>query len=119
MLWRRTALGAVLLSSRVAGLAIDRMPLRASVGRGLRGGATGPQAAVAGAQEAAIAVPLTSASLAASDAAASEWTGDMMVVPVWEAKEGESIALGAEAEALDKSLSGAVADLIADNEFKG
>lgn len=64
-------------------------------------------------------MPLTSASLAASDAAASEWTGDMMVVPVWEAKEGESIALGAEAEALNAALSGAVADLIADNEFKG
>ncbi|EOD25490.1 aminopeptidase [Emiliania huxleyi CCMP1516] len=94
------------------------LPHRFSRGVALRGGAS-PRAAAAGAQEAATAVPLTSASLVASDAAASDWTGDMMVVPVWEAKEGESIALGAEAAALDAALSGAVADLIADSEFKG
>jgi len=94
------------------------LPHRFSRGVALRGGAS-PRAAAAGAQEAATAVPLTSASLASSDAAASDWTGDMMVVPVWEAKEGESIALGAEAVALDAALSGAVADLIADSEFKG
>ena len=43
----------------------------------------------------------------------------MILVPLWEVQKGETPALGPDATALDASLSGAITDLIADNEFVG
>jgi len=123
MLWKKTlGYSALLLAPRVSGFALDatRPIVRLDPSRMLlRGGATVPRAAIAGAQEAATAVPLTTAAFSTSDAAASSWSGDLMVVPLWQVKKGETPELTPEAKALDEALEGAVSDLIADNEFEG
>ena len=85
-----------------------------------RGGANARMGTVASSPSVDAAVPLTSASLIASDAEAAEWTGDLMVVPFYEAAEKDKpIELSPAAAALDEALSGALTDLIADAEFEG
>ena len=118
---------AMLLVTRlVTGLALDRAALPAirSTTRALRLHspvlqARSPVTVAAGAVEVTTAVPLTTATFAASDATASEWSGDMIIVPLWQADKGERPALGPSAQALDDKLAGAVSDLIADAEFEG
>ena len=118
---------AMLLVTRlVAGLALDRaaLPAMRSTTRALRVHspvlqARSPVTVAAGAVEVTTAVPLTSATFVASDAAASEWSGDLIVVPLWQAAKGERPTLGPSAQALDDKVAGAVADLIADAEFEG
>jgi leucyl aminopeptidase len=63
------------------------------------------------------AVPITSAQLVASDAAPAEWSGDLLVVPFWQSDD--AVVLDGASQALDAALSGALADLIADADFKG
>ena len=105
---------AMLLVTRlVTGLALDRAALPAMRGttRALRLHspvlqARSPVTVAAGAVEVTTAVPLTTATFAASDAAASEWSGDMMIVPLWQADKGERPTLGPSAQALDDKLAG-------------
>ena len=118
---------AMLLVTRlVTGLALDRaaLPAMRSTTRALRLHspmlqARSPVTVAAGAVEVTTAVPLTTATFAASDATASEWSGDMIIVPLWQADKGERPTLGPSAQALDDKLAGAVSDLIADAEFEG
>ena len=117
---------ALRVMNLVAGLALDRAALSAmrSTTRALRVHspvlqARSPVSVAAGAVEVTTAVPLTSATFVASDAAASEWSGDLIVVPLWQAAKGERPTLGPSAQALDDKVAGAVADLIADAEFEG
>ena len=116
----------LLVTRLVAGLALDRAALSAmrSTTRALRVHspvlqARSPVSVAAGAVEVTTAVPLTSATFVSSDAAASEWSGDLIVVPLWQAAKGERPTLGPSAQALDDKVAGAVADLIADAEFEG
>lgn len=115
----------LLVTRVIAGLAIDRSALPAwrSTARALRHSpvlqARTVVSVAAGAQEAATAVPLTTATIVTSDEAASEWSGDLIVVPLWQAAKGELPTLGPSAQALDDKVAGAVADLIADAQFEG
>ena len=123
-MWRPRLLGAVLLSSRVTGLALDRAALTAwSSTTRVRSSpvvsVATPVTVAAGAQKAATAVPMTSATFVASDSAASEWAGDLIIVPLWQAAKGERPTLGPAAQGLDDAVPGVVADLIADSEFEG
>lgn len=120
-MWRPRLIGAVLLSSRVMGLSLERVsqPAWRSTARTLRGGARASVTVAAGAQEAETAVPLTSAAFVASDTKLAEWSGDLMIVPMWQAEKDQQPSLGASMQAFDEKLSGALADLIADSEFEG
>jgi leucyl aminopeptidase len=70
-----------------------RAPLVANMLRS-RGGAT---MAVANAKTAPAAVPLTAATISASSADIASWSGDLLLLPCWEAAEkGASFELPAE-----------------------
>jgi hypothetical protein len=108
-----THMAMLLVTRLVTGLALDRAALPAMRGttRALRLHspvlqARSPVTVAAGAVEVTTAVPLTTATFAASDAAASEWSGDMMIVPLWQADKGERPTLGPSAQALDDKLAG-------------
>ena len=59
---------------------------------------------------------MCSASLAPSTESPSAWSGDLLVVPIWEA---DTIDLSDDLSQLDIAIGGALAGLIADHEFKG
>uniref|UniRef100_A0A7S2GUU5 Cytosol aminopeptidase domain-containing protein n=1 Tax=Haptolina brevifila TaxID=156173 RepID=A0A7S2GUU5_9EUKA len=55
----------------------------------------------------------------ASDGTASEWTGDLLVLPFWEVADSSDLVLSPDLKALDERLDGALSDLVSDQEFKG
>ena len=69
------------------------------------------------AEEAPIA--LTSVVVSPSATALSEWSGDLLVLPFWEADDAASLVLSAEQAAVDASTGGVLKELLEDHEFKG
>jgi len=66
-------------------------------------------------------IALASVSTVASDEAPSAWSGDLLVLPFWEAANASSLGanLSDAQAAVDSALGGALSDMIADQEFKG
>ena len=64
-------------------------------------------------------IPLTTAATIASTASAAEFSGDLLVLPFYQVEKDDSIVLDGAVAELDAKVGGAVADMIADAEFKG
>ncbi len=64
-------------------------------------------------------IPLSGVAVKSSDSEPSSWAGDLLVVSFWEADKDKELELSASASSIDAAVGGALADLIADQEFKG
>ena len=64
-------------------------------------------------------IAVTKVAIESSSVAASEWSGDLLVLPFWEAANSSELVLSPDFKALDDKLDGVVSDLVSDEEFKG
>ena len=65
-------------------------------------------------------ITLSSVVIEPSADAAPSWSGDLLVLPFWEpADKDAELTLTSEQSAVDSAYGGALADVIADHEFKG
>ena len=64
-------------------------------------------------------ISLTSVAVDSSGDSPAAWSGDLLVLPIWEAAENSSIVLNEAQAAVDAAYGGALENLIEDFEFKG
>ena len=64
-------------------------------------------------------IALTAASIEPSEASAPAWSGDLLVVPFWQADDASSLELTAAQAEIDSAYDGALTDVIAQHEFSG
>lgn len=65
-------------------------------------------------------ISLCGATVSSSDAPASTWSGDLLVLPFWSPTDKEAaLPFSDEMQKIDEATGGALSDLISDNEFKG
>lgn len=64
-------------------------------------------------------IALTSLAITDSDTAPAEWSGDILVLPFFEADNSSSLVLSEDQAAVDSAMGGVLKELIEDHEFKG
>jgi len=64
-------------------------------------------------------IALTSLVITDSDTAPAEWSGDLLVLPFYEADNSSCLVLSEDQAAVDSAMGGVLKELIEDHEFKG